>query len=164
MFLAMIEATNGTWLDADRADRYLVEMAGGKMLVADAVIAIRLRGEMVGAEDGMTEITLAHALFTAFFATFCTVDRVGGELPTAWTFGQTVEAKGFAAAIDLIEARADLARTFTADHQTIITKTLAGRGTDAKLRAVLLATWATNGTISTYERICAIFAFNRIGA
>lgn len=72
MFLAMIQPTDGAWLDADRADGDLVEVAGGKMLVAEGVLAVSLRGEVISAEDGVTEITLAHALLTTFFATFRT--------------------------------------------------------------------------------------------
>jgi hypothetical protein len=116
----------------------------------------------------MAEITLFHACFAAFFATFTTVERFCGEFPTARTFLQTFHAKGIAQPVTLVETGADLAPTGATRDQAVGAEALAGSGTDAELRAVLLATWATNGTISTNERINermrAIERLHRIGA
>lgn len=164
VFFAMIEAADGTGFDTDRTHGDIVEVTRRLMFATEAMFAIALGGEVIGAEGGVAEVTLAHTLFAAFFTTFRTDDGVGGELPAAGTFGEAVEAVGFAATVTLIEAGADIAATFGTGDDAVITKALAGGGTDAKLRAVLLATWATSGTISTNERIGAIGKSDGIGA
>jgi hypothetical protein len=90
VFLAMIQPTDGARLDADRTDHYGVvvclDVAGGQVGVTEAVMALVFCGKMVGAEEGVAEITLTHTLFAAFFATLGAEDGVGGKLPAARTF------------------------------------------------------------------------------
>jgi hypothetical protein len=153
MFLTMVKATDGAGFHTDRADRRVVNVAGGKVFVAKAMVTARLHGEMVAAQRGVTEIAMAHALLAARFAALRTGDGIGGELSTAGALVKTLQTIGFAAVVTLVEAGADLPPTFTTGDQAVDAEALAGSGTDAKLRAVLLATWATNGTISTNERM-----------
>jgi hypothetical protein len=111
VFFAMIMPTNGTWLYTDRADRSIVDVTGRKMLVTKLVCATCLRREMVAAKHRVAKVALPHALFTALLATLATGDCVGGELSTARTFVKTIQTKGFAAAVALKEAGADLSPT-----------------------------------------------------
>jgi hypothetical protein len=127
-------------------------MASGAVLLAEAMLT-RLRGQVVGAEGGVAEVALPHARTAAILATFGAGQRVGGELAATGTFFQTIQAKGLPAFVTLIEARADLARTIATGNQAVGAEALPRRRTYTDLRAVLLATWATNGTISTYERM-----------
>lgn len=162
--VAVIAVADGAGLHADRADGRVVDVTSGNMLVAQLVFAARLRREMVGAERLVTEVTLAHAIFTPLFATLHTGNGVGGKLPTTGTFLQTIQTIGFAAGVALKEAGANLSPADATGDQAIVAEALSRRGTDAKLRAVLLATWATNGTISTYERMRAVGIGYGIGA
>jgi hypothetical protein len=164
MFLAMVLVADGAWFDADGADHRRVEMACGKMFTTKSVAAIVLRRQVVGAEQLVAEVTLPHTLFTPLLATLCTSNGVGGELPAAGTFVETFQAKGFAAAIALVEAGADLTPAGIARDQAVGAEALPRGSTDAKLGAVLLATWATNGTISTNERMTAADLFDGISA
>jgi hypothetical protein len=158
MFFTMIKPTDGAWLHTDRADGRtlgvgLGKVACGKMLVAKLVFAAFLCREMVGAKSGMAEVAMAHALLAAFLATLRTSDGIGGKLSTAGTFIQTFQTIGIAAGIALEEAGADLPPTFATCDQAVGAEALTRSGTDAKLGTVLLATWATSGTISTNERM-----------
>lgn len=156
MLLTIIATTNGAWLDADRANGGVDRVSNvtlGKVLLTELMFAARLHRQMIAAKRGVAEVTLRHTLLAAFLAALGTDNGVGGEFATAGTIFETFQAKGFAAAVELIEAGANPPPTFATSDQAVGTKALAGGGTDAKLRAVLLATWATNGTISTYERM-----------
>jgi hypothetical protein len=149
----MITPTDGAFFDTDRANCRIINMAPGKMLLTKLVFATCLRRQVVAAKGGVAEITLRHALLAAFFSALGTGNGVGGEFATTGTIVETFQAKGLATAIELIETRANPSPTFATGDQAVGAEALPGGSTDAKLRAVLLATWATNGTISTYERM-----------
>ena len=153
MILTVIEIADGARLHTDRADRRIVNVAVGLVLAAKMVVTLRLLGQVICAKGGVAEVTARHTLLAAFLATFTAVDCIGSKLAAAGTFTQTIEAKCSAASIELVEAGANLPPTLTAGDQAVGAETLARSSTDAKLRAVLLATWATNGTISTNERM-----------
>jgi hypothetical protein len=164
MFFTMIAPTDGAVFVTDWADGRVVDMARCQVFAAQQVFAVALSREMIGAEKRMAEVTRAHALLAAFLATLRTGDGVGGELPTTGTFIQAIETVGLAFGIALVEAGADLPPTFFARNQAIGAEALARGSTNAKLGTVLLATWATNGTIRTDERVRAICALHSIGA
>jgi hypothetical protein len=159
----MIAPTDGAWLDTNRTDRHVIDVTFGKMIVAKAMVAL-LCGQMVSAEQRMAEITLPHTCFAALFATLGAMAGFNRKLSTAWTFIQTFQTERRAVAVALIVARTDLSPAFAASDEAVGAETLAGRSADANLRAVLLATWATSGTISTNERMFAFCVCHRIGA
>lgn len=134
------------------------------MLLAEQVTALALFLQMIGAKGHVAEITLPHTLLTAFFATVSAVGKAGGELSTAGTFVKTVETVGDTSVVSLIEAWANVATTGGTRNDAVGTETLARSLTDVNLRAILLATWATNGTISTNERMRAIITGHSISA
>src|SRR4051812_6027282 len=111
MFLTMIEPTDGARLHTDRADGSRVHVTFGQMLVTKTVLAL-LGCQMVGAQEVVAEIALSHALLTAFFITLSTMNGLSGELPAARTVIQTFQTVSLAAAVALIETRADLPATF----------------------------------------------------
>jgi hypothetical protein len=141
----------------------MVDVTFGEVIVADTMMAL-LRGQMIGAEQRMAEITLAHTCYAALFATLGAMAGFNCKLPAAWTFIQTFQTERSAVAVALIVARAGLPPAFATSDEAVGTETLAGRSADANLRAVLLATWATSGTISTNERMFAFCVCHRIGA
>jgi hypothetical protein len=134
------------------------------MIVAETVVTAALCRQMVAAQGGMAEIALAQTLLTTFFATRCAIGGLRSELATAGALVEALQTIGFAAAVALVKAGSDQPSTLATDDQAVGTETLAGGGTDAKSRTVLLATWATNGTISTNERMRIVGVCHRIGA
>jgi hypothetical protein len=111
----------------------------------------------------VAEVALAHALLAAFLTALRTGNGICRKLAATGTFVEAVETVGMTAGVTLVEAGTNLPPTFTTGNQAVGTEALARGGTDAKLRAVLLATWATNGTISTNERMRAVGACNGLG-
>jgi hypothetical protein len=80
---------------------------------------------MVAAQRCVAKVTLLHTDLAPFLATLRTVDGIGGKLPTAGTFIKTIKAEGFAAAVALVEAGADLPPTFATGDEAVGTETLA---------------------------------------
>jgi len=133
------------------------------MVVAKTMIAL-LHCQMVATEQAMAKVTLPHKLFAALFVALGTVEGLDGELPAARTLVQTFQTVGHTATVTLVETGADLPPAFATSDQAVGAETLTGGGTDANLRAVLLATWATSGTISTNERMFALCICHGVGA